>query len=799
MQRREFLKLSATAGAVSCLASCSDKTTENVIPELPVEQDVNWSSCTCNCGHACPLKVITQEGKVVHIETDDLGDDSFGEHQARACLKGRSSRQKVYAADRLKTPMKRVGPRGEESSFVPISWDEAFDTIAQRLKETYDSYGPSAVYPQYGSGRLYACYSGGHWVNAGQWGGKLLNLMGGYLSHYGTYSSSQTEAAMAYTYGSRPASSYTEMQHSDLIVAFGFNPAETRMSGSGGTYDWSLFTQGKETIVIDPRYSDSTLGKESAWLPIRPGTDAALCEALAYEIIKAGHADKAFLDKYCIGYDADTLPETAEEGSDYYSHIMGMGEDGIIKTPEYAENITGLPAEQIKALAQKLMAAKTPFICQGLGPQRHACGEQTVRAIVMLPLLLGAVGRKGTNNGMWPGHSGSSISFSPTGTNPYKGSISFFTWSDAVVRGEEFSPIKDGLRGVEKLDSNIRFIWNYAGNALINQHSDSFGTHQILASKEAEELFILVHDVQMTPSARYADIILPDLTDLEQVDIASNQGSLMETVIAMTTSVRTPFEAKSCFEVCLELAKRLGVEGQYTEGKNYKQWVEHLYSIDQQKAQGNLPSYQELIKKGLHKIAKPTASAIAFESFFSDPQANPLSTPSGKVEIYSSQLAEMAKTWELPKGDVITAIPKYVKTWESYEDTQTRKDYPLQLIGHHTKSRTHSSFHSNFSWLREAVEDAVWLNPLDANSQGINDGDMARVTSPRAEVTVKAKVTPRIMPGVASLPQGAWFRPEDLSQRVDQGGNVNALTKYHPTPIGKCNPQHTNLVKITLA
>ncbi|WP_280117330.1 molybdopterin-dependent oxidoreductase [Shewanella aestuarii] len=602
---------------------------------------------------------------------------------------------------------------------------------------------------------------------------------------------------MYYTYGTITSSTYTEMLHSDLVVAFGFNPAETRMSGGGGTYDWSTCTQGKKVIMIDPRYSDSALGKEDKWLAIRPGTDAALCEALAYEIIRQGKADKAFLDKYCIGYDSDTLPASAKPNSDYKSHILGLGEDGIAKTPEWAAKITGIASNEIVALAQDLMNASTPFICQGLGPQRHAIGEQTVRSIVILPLLLGKIGISGTNSGIWPSHGRSSISLSPKGDNPYSGSISFFTWSDAIVRGVDFTPEKDGLKGVEKLDSNIRFIWNYAGNALINQHSDSFGTHEILASREADELFILVHDVFMTPSAKYADILLPDLTDLEHTDISAFGGTNQETVIPMTTSVNSPVDAKGCFEVTYEIAKRLGLEGAVFEGKNYDQWLDELYKRDQAN-NAKLPDYKDLVEGGLYKIPNPDFKNVAFSSFFADPEANKLSTPSGKVEIYSETLAAMSTHWELPEGDLIPAIPMYHKTWESYEDTETREQFPLQLIGHHTKSRTHSSFH-NIKWLTEAVEDAVWINPKDAAERGITDGAKVEISNDRGSVIIAAKVTPLIMPGVTSLAQGAWLNSDNLSTKVDTGGNVNALTKYHPTPIGKCNPQHTNLVEIRLA
>ncbi|ABV36015.1 anaerobic dimethyl sulfoxide reductase, A subunit, DmsA/YnfE family protein [Shewanella sediminis HAW-EB3] len=789
MQRRDFLKLSAAAGAVSCVTACGSKKTETVIPEVPVAEKINWSSCTCNCGHSCPLKVVTRDGKIARIESDDLGDDSWESHQSRACAKGRSTKKKVYAADRLKVPMKRVGKRGE-GNFREISWEEAFDTIAAQLRRVIDTYGNESVYCQYASGRLYSFFSGGHWAYGGLWGAKLLNILGGYLGQYNTYSSGQASNAGQYTFGGRPASGYAELRNSDLYLSFGHNPAETEMSGAGGSYALSVVAKGVETYVVDPRYSDTAVSSQCHWLAIRPGTDGALCEALAYEIITQGAADEAFLAKYCVGYDQSTLPASAAANSDYKSHILGQGPDGVVKTPEYAAAITGICAEEIRLLATKLIAAKAPFISQGLGVQRHACGEQAVRSILMLPLLLGKVGQSGTNTGFQPARNVYPLAFSPTGANPVTAKIPCFLWTDAVVRGEEMTATTDGIRGAEKLSANIKFIWNYAGNALINQHSDVNKTHEILQDESLCE-FILVHDVQMTPSAKYADILLPDLTDAEGTDISANSATEAGVLTAMTSSVNTPFSAKGCFEVCLEIAKRLGVEQEYAEGKNYQQWLESLYN--EVAVKKGYPNYDELVKMGIYRV-KDTKPVIGLKSYIDDPVASPLSTPSGKIEVYSETLDTMSKTWTLNEGDEIPAIPKYIKTWEGFEDLETKKQYPLQLIGHHAKGRTHSSFHSN-PWMREAVEDAVWMNPKDAAARGISQGDEVLVTSLRGKLKVRARVTPRIMPGVTSLPQGAWTKKQG---DVDVGGCVNALTSQRPTAIGKCNPQHTNLVEISL-
>ncbi|QIZ78033.1 DMSO/selenate family reductase complex A subunit [Ferrimonas lipolytica] len=793
MERRNFLKLSATAGAVSCITACGSKSSNSSTPTVPEvsEEQVNWAACTCNCGASCPIKIVTQDGTITRVETDDMGDDSWAEHQSRACARGRSFKRKVYAADRLKVPMKRVGKRGE-GNFEEISWEEAYDTIADNLKRIIDTYGNESVYCQYATGRLYSFFSGGHWINAGQWGGRLLNLLGGYTRQHNTYSSGQLANAGSLMFGTTSSSSYAEMGKSDFILTFGFNPAEMRASGAGGTYDYSVFTQNVETVVVDPRCSDSALGDQHSWMAIRPGTDAALCEALAHEIISRGAADDAFLAKYCVGYDQSTLPDSAAEFSDFKSHILGLAPDDVPKDVAYASAITGISEAKITELADKLIAADKPFVTQGLGPQRHACGEQTVRAITMLPLLLGKVGKEGTNTGFMPSTNTGAFWLSPTGTNPVETSIPCFLWTEAIINGENMTAEEHGIRGSDKLSANFKFIWNYAGNAMINQHSDTVETDKILQDDTLCE-FILVHDVQMTPSAKYADILLPDFTDAEVNDISANSGTDSGVLTAMTTSIDTPFDPKGCFEVANEVAKRLGVEAAFNEGRTYQEWLEYLYAAST--AGGDYPTYEELVEQGIYRLKNPV-QVIGLKSFIDDPDINPLSTPSGKVEVYSETMQTMADTWILPDGDEIPAIPKYISTWEGYEDKETKeKGYPIQLIGHHTKGRVHSSFHSN-DWMREAVEDAVWMNPKDAQERGISQGDTVLIESLRGTVKVRARVTPRIMPGVASLPQGAWL---DMKDGIDEGGCVNTLTSLRPTAIGKCNPQHTNLVEISLS
>ena len=230
-------------------------------------------------------------------------------------------RERIYSPDRLKYPMKRIGKRGE-GKFERISWEEAVKTIASEWKRIRDAYGNESIYWQYCSGQQSIVSSRRAWQ-------RLMNLMGGFLKYYGSYSNAQLAAAFPLTYGGRPASLPSVIADAELYVLFGNNPSVTRPSGGGKGYqiDLALSKKRPKIIVIDPCFTDTATTRADEWVPIRPGTDAALVEALAYEWITKNQVDQAFLDKYCVGYDEKTLPASAPKNADYKSHILGRGPD----------------------------------------------------------------------------------------------------------------------------------------------------------------------------------------------------------------------------------------------------------------------------------------------------------------------------------------------------------------------------------------------------------------------------------------------------------------------------------------
>ena len=239
--RRGFLK--GTSASMTALAASGGiylpfvakaETKDNVTGQAQDEKVV-WSTCTVNCGSRCPLRMHVKDNQILYVETDNTGTETYNlDHQVRACLRGRSMRRRVYNPDRLKYPMKRVGKRGE-GKFKRISWDEALTEIAQSLRKNIEKYGNESIYLNYGTGTLGGTVTKS-WPPGSTLVARLMNCIGGYLNHYGDYSTAQIAVGLDYTYGGGWAlgNGLTDIENTKLIVLFGNNPAETRMSGSGG-------------------------------------------------------------------------------------------------------------------------------------------------------------------------------------------------------------------------------------------------------------------------------------------------------------------------------------------------------------------------------------------------------------------------------------------------------------------------------------------------------------------------------------------------------------------------------------
>ena len=737
------------------------------------------SICRSHCGAACVLKVHVRKGVITKIESDD-----GQEPQYRACAKGRSHRQRVYHPNRLKYPMKRAGERGN-GEFKRVSWDEALDIVASEIKRVRQTFGSSAIAFIYGGGDI--C-----WLHNPALIERLLVRYGGYSGTWGVASSEGKRFSAMATYGTIEGGMSPEsLLYSHLIILWSMNFAETRGYGNYTQYLSQAKEAGIKIIIVDPRYTDSCAAWADQWIPIRPTTDTAMLVAMAYVIITKNLQDQAFLDKHTVGF------------NQFKDYVLGR-EDNVPKTPGWAEGVTGVPAATIVNLAKEYATTRPAALIDSLAPGRTAYGEQFHRAASTLAAMTGNIGILGGNA---PGvdytnspllRLGPFVAFRMKGgVNPVDHEApprkdSFFyqqmlsqdgglralplefhaggpssarvhrmLFADAILRGE---------RGGYPTDYKLLYVVN------LNPVNQWANTNRITQAMKALE-FIVVQEQFMTPTAKFADILLPTNTFLERNDVTT--GGVGPFFGYMNKTIESVGESKSHFEIATELAKKLGI-CDYSD-KTEEEWLKEIIQGCKQ-----IPDNDTFMKQGVHKI-RFSRPCIPFGNQIRDPENNPFPTPSGKIEIFSQRLADM-------NNPLLPPIPKYIEAWENYNDSMA-KQYPLQLITTHTKRRAHSQF-DYVSWLKELYPQAISINPADAEVRGIKDGDMVRAFNNRGEMIIPAKVTERIMPGVVDIPQGAWYEPD--KNGVDRGGCANILTKDAISPGGAfCS--NTALVQVEKA
>lgn len=672
---------------------------------------------------------------------------------------------------------KRVGKRGE-GKFERISWDEATTLIADNLKRITQQYGPASRYVHVGTAVSGGTFSGDAMAR------RLLNLTGGYLEYYHSVSLGNTAAATPYTYGvAASGNSMDTLLDTKLVILWGHNPTET-IFGHTNYYFQKMKQNGTRFIVVDPRYSDTVSSLADQWIPLLPTTDNALMDAMMYVIISENLHDKTFIDTYTLGFDENSMPEGVPANESLVAYLFGA-KDGIHKTPEWAEKITHVPAQTIRQLARDYANTKPAALIQGWGPQRHICGERTARGSTLLASITGNVGIKG---GWAAGYGGSSNRKFCVGPdmpeNPVQAKISIMNWMQAADDASKVTP-QDGLKGVDKLDSNIRLLFSLAGNYLANQNPDVHQAAKLLEDESKIE-FIVLSDLFMTPSAKYADVLLPETSFMERWNIGETWGTASYLILSEKL-IEPDFERRTDYDWLRDVAKKLGVEAEFSQGRDEKQWIEHIWEQTRlAMPDENLPDFATLQKTRRHLFK--SAPHIAFEANIRDPQNNPFPTPSGKIEIFSKRLFDM-------QDPEIPALSHYVPAFEGPEDKLTAK-YPLQLITWKGKNRANSTQYAN-PWLQEVQTQKLWLNPQDAKQRGISEGDSVKIYNDRGVSIIPVEITPRIIPGVVAMQAGAWWQPD--AQGIDRGGCANVLSSTRITALAKGNSHQTMLVEVEKA
>lgn len=779
VSRRSFLQATSVLITLPFISSTAKAQSPDASPEVtaPVADKVVPTCSTFDCGGKCDIRAHMRDGVVTQITT--LPDNELDPQMPimRACVRGRGYRKFVYHPDRLKYPMKRVGKRGE-GKFERISWDEATTLIADNLKRITQQYGPASRYVHVGTAVSGGTFSGDAMAR------RLLNLTGGYLEYYHSVSLGNTAAATPYTYGvAASGNSMDTLLDTKLVILWGHNPTET-IFGHTNYYFQKMKQNGTRFIVVDPRYSDTVSSLADQWIPLLPTTDNALMDAMMYVIISENLHDKTFIDTYTLGFDENSMPEGVPANESLVAYLFGA-KDGIHKTPEWAEKITHVPAQSIRQLARDYATTKPAALIQGWGPQRHICGERTARGSTLLASITGNVGIKG---GWAAGYGGSSNRKFCVGPdmpeNPVQAKISIMNWMQAADDASKVTP-QDGLKGVDKLDSNIRLLFSLAGNYLANQNPDVHQAAKLLEDESKIE-FIVLSDLFMTPSAKYADVLLPETSFMERWNIGETWGTASYLILSEKL-IEPEFERRTDYDWLRDVAKKLGVEAEFSQGRDEKQWVEHIWEQTRlAMPDENLPDFATLQKTRRHLFK--SAPHIAFEANIRDPQNNPFPTPSGKIEIFSKRLFDM-------QDPEIPALSHYVPAFEGPEDKLTAK-YPLQLITWKGKNRANSTQYAN-PWLQEVQTQKLWLNPQDAKQRGISEGDSVKIYNDRGVSIIPVEITPRIIPGVVAMQAGAWWQPD--AQGIDRGGCANVLSSTRITALAKGNSHQTMLVEVEKA
>ena len=702
------------------------------------------ATSTFDCGGRCPLKLHVKDNQIIRVEGDDIPDTDA---QLRTCLRCRAYRKYIHHPNRLMYPQKRVGEKGE-GKFERISWDEALDTLAGQLKRVKETYGNEGIFLATGGGYLASLHNGGFAA------ARLLAQFGGYVTHYGNISSEGAVWASLTQYGSvMVGNSRDDLLNSKLIILWGWDPARM-ISGTNTMYHLIKAREnGARVIAVDPRYHDTAATLADEWIPIRPSTDTAVMVAMANVMIKENLHDRAFLDKYCVGFDK------------FNEYVLGR-EDGVDKTPTWAAEISGVDAATIERLGREYATTTPAALMDCQGPARSAMGEQFNRCAMTLCAMTANVGRPGGSAcgglmGIPVGHM-FRMSAIPPGKNPFeltgpkvKGTLDI---RERVLMRVHINKIFDAILEGKKggYPADIRMMWSMCNNYM-NQTGNSNKAHRALQKLE----FLCVNELFMTAQARYADLLLPVTSAAERADLTRPWPS--GPYFTFINRALEPLgECKSDFIIAAELAERLDIKdfNPHTE----EEWLKMLFDFNPE-YQKHIKDYDKFRQDGIHRVQleKPY---VAFQKQIEDPQNHPFETPSGKIEIFSQRVVDI-------DHPLCPPIPIYMQVPEDRFDPLAAK-YPLQLISPHPKNRVHSEMYA-VDWLREVDPHRAWINPIDAQARGISDGDEIHVYNDRGRVAITAWVTERIIPGVICIFEGAWYSPDETG--VDRGACANTLTK----------------------
>ncbi|KAA8889258.1 molybdopterin-dependent oxidoreductase [Nocardia colli] len=655
--------------------------------------------------------------------------------------------------------------RGEDP-FVPVSWDKALDLLAGELGRVYREHGAEAVY-----GGSYGWASAGRFHHAQSQLHRFLNCLGGYVRHVNSYSLGVSQVLMPHLLGHlgvvlEHATSKTVLaEHAELVVAFGgLSPKNAAVAPGGvsrhNTRGWigAARARGCQFVSVTPLRDDTPAEAEAEWLAPRPGSDTALMLALAQVLDAEGLADRAFLDKYTVGYER------------FIGYVRGA--DGTVKSPEWAAALTGLPAERIRSLAREMAGART-FVTVSWSLQRAQYGEQPLWLGLVLAAMLGQIGLPGGGFGHGYGSAASvgepARAFSPPrlpqGLNRVDTFIPVARIADMLLNpGQPFD-----YDGQHLTYPDIRLVY-WAGGNPFHHHQDLARLRTAFARPET----VVVHDPFWSSTARHADFVIPSTMSIERDDYGAGENDRI--LFPMKAITRPHGQARDDYATFAELAERLGAGKEFTEGRTAEEWLRHLYEEWRLHHAGHdLPDFDAFWVSEHIELPVPDPQQIMCADFRADPERFPLSTPSGKIEIFSETIDSFGYA-DCP------GHPTWLEP-DEWLGAPAAAEFPLQLVANQPRTKLHSQLDvGTFSQSAKiAAREPVRLHPDDAAARDLHDGDLVRIRSTRGTCLAGLIIDDAVRPGVAQLSTGAWYDPDPADPTFCRHGNPNVLTPDRPS------------------
>jgi anaerobic selenocysteine-containing dehydrogenase len=681
-------------------------------------------ACPHDCPDTCAMLVTVEDGRAVRV----AGDPDHPFTNGFLCTKVNRYVERTYHEDRLLYPMRRVGKKGR-GEFERISWDEAIDEIARRLGEIVKSPdGPQAILPY--------SYAGTMGMVQGESIDRRFFHAIGASKLDRTICSTPGATGMRMTLGASIGADAEGLPQSDLVILWGTNTL------TSNPHLWPFVLRARENgakvLCIDP-IKTRTAAQCDEWIPIRPGTDAALALGIMHVLFERGFEDRDYLAKYTLGE-----RELRERAREY--------------TPAKVAQITGLPERDIVSLGERYGKAKAAFIRVNYGLQRHAGGGMAVRTIACLPAITGHWRRPG---------GGVQLSTSAN-----------FAFDKAALHRTDLGPATRTINMIrlgEALTQRDAGVGGPPVRAMIVYNSNPAAVapdrNEVLRGFGREDLFTVVLEHFQTDTADWADFVLPATTQLEHWDLHLSYGHHYVTL--NRPSIEPLGESKPNSEIFRMIAKRMGLAHESLRDDDETVMRQALAS-GSPKLDG--VTFEALLEKGWMRLNVPTPFLPFAEGKFV--------TPSGKCEFYSERLKEMG----------LDPVPTYIPPYESPErDPGLVQRFPLTLISSPAHQFLNTTFVNIGALKRAAREPECMLHPADAERRGIAQGVRVAIHNDRGVFTAVARVEPAIREGVVWAPSIWW------GKFAKDGANANQTTSQRETDMGHGPVFYDNQVEVSLA